>query len=88
MGGAGATGQLTVTDPGSRLTAVGQLAVGLGGAGSLLIENQATVAAGGNTADATEGFDVDYVYAIVRPYTILLYKANPVQRDRQGNVRG
>jgi phenylpropionate dioxygenase-like ring-hydroxylating dioxygenase large terminal subunit len=31
---------------------------------------------------ATEGFDVDYVYEIVRPYTIMLRKANPVQPDR------
>ena len=58
IGGTGATGQLTVTDPGSRLTATGQLTVGLGGAGSLLIENQATAGTGGNAADATEGFDV------------------------------
>ena len=58
VGGAGATGALTVTDPGSRVTATGQLAVGLGGAGSLLIENQATVSTGGNSADTTEGFDV------------------------------
>jgi phenylpropionate dioxygenase-like ring-hydroxylating dioxygenase large terminal subunit len=35
---------------------------------------------------ATEGFDVDYVYAIVRPYTILLYKANPVQPDRRDMI--
>jgi phenylpropionate dioxygenase-like ring-hydroxylating dioxygenase large terminal subunit len=28
---------------------------------------------------ATEGFDVDYVYEVIRPYTVLLYKANPVR---------
>jgi phenylpropionate dioxygenase-like ring-hydroxylating dioxygenase large terminal subunit len=32
---------------------------------------------------ATEGFDVDYVYAVRRPYTVLLYKANPAQPQRQ-----
>jgi phenylpropionate dioxygenase-like ring-hydroxylating dioxygenase large terminal subunit len=35
---------------------------------------------------ATEGFDVDYVYAIVRPYTILLYKANPIQPERSDMI--
>jgi hypothetical protein len=30
---------------------------------------------------ATEGFDVDYVYEVVRPYTVLLYKANPVRPE-------
>jgi phenylpropionate dioxygenase-like ring-hydroxylating dioxygenase large terminal subunit len=35
---------------------------------------------------ATEGFDVDYIYAIVRPYTILLHKANPVQPDRSDMI--
>lgn len=28
---------------------------------------------------ATEGFDVDYIYEVIRPYTVLLYKANPVR---------
>jgi phenylpropionate dioxygenase-like ring-hydroxylating dioxygenase large terminal subunit len=28
---------------------------------------------------ATEGYDVDYVYEVIRPYTVLLYKANPVR---------
>jgi phenylpropionate dioxygenase-like ring-hydroxylating dioxygenase large terminal subunit len=35
---------------------------------------------------ATEGFDVDYVYAIIRPYTILLYKVNPVQPTRNDMI--
>jgi phenylpropionate dioxygenase-like ring-hydroxylating dioxygenase large terminal subunit len=28
---------------------------------------------------ATGGFDVDYVYEVLRPYTVLLYKANPAR---------
>jgi T5SS/PEP-CTERM-associated repeat protein len=56
-GSAGATGGLTVTDAGSELLATGQLSVGLGGAGSLLIENQGTVVSGNNTVDKSEGFD-------------------------------
>ena len=28
---------------------------------------------------ATEGFDVDYIYEVLRPYTVLLYKANPAR---------
>jgi phenylpropionate dioxygenase-like ring-hydroxylating dioxygenase large terminal subunit len=32
---------------------------------------------------ATEGFDVDYTYAVLRPFTVLLYKANPVHPLRQ-----
>jgi T5SS/PEP-CTERM-associated repeat protein len=57
-GSAGATGGLTVTDPGSLVRSVGQLSVGLGGNGSLLIENQATVVAGNNAVDKSEGLDV------------------------------
>ena len=57
-GTAGATGDVTVTDPGSELIATGQFALGVAGTGSLLIENQATVITGNNTADSTEGFDV------------------------------
>jgi phenylpropionate dioxygenase-like ring-hydroxylating dioxygenase large terminal subunit len=30
---------------------------------------------------ATEGFDVDYSYEVIRPYTVLLYKANPVRPE-------
>jgi phenylpropionate dioxygenase-like ring-hydroxylating dioxygenase large terminal subunit len=30
---------------------------------------------------ATEGFDVDYIYEVIRPYTVLLYKANPVRPE-------
>jgi len=55
---AGASGVLTVSDPGSKLQATGQLSVGLGGSGSLFIENQATVVTGNNVADATEGVDI------------------------------
>ena len=36
---------------------------------------------------ATEGFDVDYVYTILRPYTIMLHKANPVQTGAQRHDR-
>jgi phenylpropionate dioxygenase-like ring-hydroxylating dioxygenase large terminal subunit len=32
---------------------------------------------------ASEGFDVDYIYAVVRPYVVVLYKANPVEMDRK-----
>jgi phenylpropionate dioxygenase-like ring-hydroxylating dioxygenase large terminal subunit len=32
---------------------------------------------------ATEGFDVDYIYAVLRPYIVVLYKANPVQLERK-----
>jgi phenylpropionate dioxygenase-like ring-hydroxylating dioxygenase large terminal subunit len=35
---------------------------------------------------ATEGFDVDYVYKIPRPYTVLLHKANPVQPTRDDMI--
>ena len=55
---AGATGALTVTDPGSGVDAVGQINVGAGGAGSLLIENQATVQSGNAVVSATQGFDI------------------------------
>jgi T5SS/PEP-CTERM-associated repeat protein len=57
-GSVGATGGLTVTDPGSLVRATGQFSVGLGGNGSLLIENQATVVTGNNAVDKSEGFDV------------------------------
>jgi phenylpropionate dioxygenase-like ring-hydroxylating dioxygenase large terminal subunit len=32
---------------------------------------------------ADQGFDVDYIYAVVRPYVVVLYKANPVEMDRK-----
>ena len=32
---------------------------------------------------ADQGFDVDYIYAVVRPYIVVLYKANPVEMDRK-----
>jgi T5SS/PEP-CTERM-associated repeat protein len=54
----GTTGALTVAGLGSRLLVPGQLNVGLGGDGSLLIENQATVITGGKSGDASAGFDV------------------------------
>ena len=31
---------------------------------------------------AKEGFVVDYIYKVIRPYTVALYKSNPVQKDR------
>jgi T5SS/PEP-CTERM-associated repeat protein len=57
-GSVGATGAVTITDPGSKLIATGQLLVGSSGQGSLLIENQGTAVTGNNPVDATEGFDV------------------------------
>jgi phenylpropionate dioxygenase-like ring-hydroxylating dioxygenase large terminal subunit len=35
---------------------------------------------------AREGFDVDYVYTAVRPYIVALYKANPVERQRNDMI--
>jgi phenylpropionate dioxygenase-like ring-hydroxylating dioxygenase large terminal subunit len=32
--------------------------------------------------NAKEGFIVDYIYKVMRPYTVALYKSNPVQKDR------
>jgi T5SS/PEP-CTERM-associated repeat protein len=54
----GTTGVLTVAGLGSKLLAPGELSVGLGGDGSLLIENLATAITGGNSADASAGFDI------------------------------
>jgi phenylpropionate dioxygenase-like ring-hydroxylating dioxygenase large terminal subunit len=31
---------------------------------------------------AREGMIVDYIYKVVRPYTVALYKSNPLQKDR------
>ncbi|UCI29285.1 aromatic ring-hydroxylating oxygenase subunit alpha [Mesorhizobium sp. B4-1-4] len=31
---------------------------------------------------AREGFVVDYIYKVIRPYTVALYKSNPIQKDR------
>lgn len=31
---------------------------------------------------AKEGFVVEYVYKVIRPYTVALYKSNPIQKDR------
>lgn len=33
--------------------------------------------------NATGGIMVDYVYKVVRPYTVLLYKTNPLEADRK-----
>jgi phenylpropionate dioxygenase-like ring-hydroxylating dioxygenase large terminal subunit len=35
---------------------------------------------------ATQGFDVDYVYAVLRPYIVVLYKANPVDPSRKDMI--
>lgn len=35
---------------------------------------------------ATEGFDVGYVYAAVRPFIVVLYKANPVEKTRNDMI--
>jgi phenylpropionate dioxygenase-like ring-hydroxylating dioxygenase large terminal subunit len=35
---------------------------------------------------ATEGFDVDYDYAVIRPYTVMLHKANPAQPTRRDMI--
>ena len=32
--------------------------------------------------NAKEGFIVDYIYKVMRPYTVALYKSNPVQKER------
>ena len=55
---AGATGAITVTDLGSSIKASGQISVGLSGAGSLTIENQATVISGGSTLAPSQGIDL------------------------------
>ena len=31
---------------------------------------------------ASDGFVVDYVYKVIRPYTVALYKSNPIQKHR------
>ncbi|MBZ9811434.1 MULTISPECIES: aromatic ring-hydroxylating oxygenase subunit alpha [unclassified Mesorhizobium] len=31
---------------------------------------------------AKQGFVVDYIYKVIRPYTAALYKSNPIQKDR------
>jgi phenylpropionate dioxygenase-like ring-hydroxylating dioxygenase large terminal subunit len=32
------------------------------------------------------GFEVDYVYAVLRPYIVVLFKANPVERTRKDMI--
>jgi phenylpropionate dioxygenase-like ring-hydroxylating dioxygenase large terminal subunit len=34
----------------------------------------------------SEGFDVDYIYAVRRPYTVVLFKANPVEKARMDMI--
>ena len=34
----------------------------------------------------SQGFDVDYIYAVLRPYIVVLYKANPVERARKDMI--
>jgi phenylpropionate dioxygenase-like ring-hydroxylating dioxygenase large terminal subunit len=34
----------------------------------------------------SHGFDVEYVYAVLRPYIVVLYKANPVDQSRQDMI--
>ncbi|HEY2618913.1 MAG TPA: Hint domain-containing protein [Acetobacteraceae bacterium] len=57
-GNADGTGSLTVTDPGSTYTNIGQFAVGASGTGHLLIENQGSMFTGNSPVDATQGFEV------------------------------
>jgi phenylpropionate dioxygenase-like ring-hydroxylating dioxygenase large terminal subunit len=33
-----------------------------------------------------QGFDVDYVYAVKRPYIVVLWKANPVEKERMDMI--
>ena len=54
----GSTGAITVTDLGSKLVATGQLSIGLGASGSLLVQNQGTVISGNNVFDPFQGFEV------------------------------
>ena len=35
---------------------------------------------------ATEGYDVDYIYAVLRPYIVVLYKANPAELARKDMI--
>jgi phenylpropionate dioxygenase-like ring-hydroxylating dioxygenase large terminal subunit len=35
---------------------------------------------------AREGFDVNYSYAVLRPYIVVLYKANPVEQHRRDMI--
>jgi phenylpropionate dioxygenase-like ring-hydroxylating dioxygenase large terminal subunit len=35
---------------------------------------------------AKQGFDVNYVYTVVRPYIVALYKANPVEQQRNDMI--
>ncbi|MEJ0019690.1 MAG: Hint domain-containing protein [Acetobacteraceae bacterium] len=57
---AGATGLLTVTDPGSTYQAIGQLDVGLSGSGTLLVANQGTVLTGNNPNSTALGFVIGF----------------------------
>jgi phenylpropionate dioxygenase-like ring-hydroxylating dioxygenase large terminal subunit len=35
---------------------------------------------------ATDGFVVDYTYRVIRPYTVCLYKSNPIQTHRRDAI--
>jgi phenylpropionate dioxygenase-like ring-hydroxylating dioxygenase large terminal subunit len=35
---------------------------------------------------ADEGFVVDYTYRVIRPYTVSLYKSNPIQKHRRDSI--
>jgi phenylpropionate dioxygenase-like ring-hydroxylating dioxygenase large terminal subunit len=35
---------------------------------------------------ANGGFVVDYTYRVIRPYTVSLYKSNPIQMDRRDSI--
>lgn len=34
----------------------------------------------------SQGFEVDYIYAVRRPYTVVLFKANPVEKERMDMI--
>ena len=36
--------------------------------------------------NAEGGFVVDYTYRVIRPYTVSLYKSNPIQQDRRDSI--
>ena len=36
--------------------------------------------------NAEGGFMVDYIYRVIRPYTVALYKSNPMQKDRMDSI--
>jgi phenylpropionate dioxygenase-like ring-hydroxylating dioxygenase large terminal subunit len=38
------------------------------------------------SAAVCDGYDVDYIYAVLRPYIVVLYKANPVEMHRKDMI--